>query len=118
MSVWAQDPATPILHATGFAGVSAAVAGVFGWIPVAATVSAAIIASVSYSLTIMDNPRVKLWATKRKQRRTTGKITRLRAQARIVQAQLEALERMVEVKAQTEANVAAVTESAKESLKS
>lgn len=88
------DPSLPTLHAIGFTGFGTVVIGIFGYIPIAIAVFAGLAGGVSYTLTIMRDPAIQTWFAKRKQRRQSNKILKLRAKQLIVNARIDALERM------------------------
>ena len=101
----------------GFAGFGVSVAGVLGLIPVFAAVFAGLAGGIAYTLMIFRDPAVQTWLARRKQRKQSDQIRKLRAQQLIVNARIDALERLSQVKAETAEKVQVAKEVAADALK-
>ena len=111
------DPGPTAYNALGLAGFGASLAGLFGWVPVAVAIFAGLAGGVSYSLTIIRDPAIQTWLAKRKQKRQATQIKKLRARQLIVNARIDALERLSQVKAETAEKVQVAKEVAADALK-
>ena len=89
----------------GFAGFGVSVAGVLGLIPVVAAIFAGLAGGIAYTLMIFRDPAVQSWLAHRKQRKQSDQIRKLRAQQLIVNARIDALEKMNVVKKEVAATV-------------
>lgn len=121
MATWAQN--TPVVHslgipdAIGLAGFGVAMAGVIGYLPIAVAVFAGLAGGISYTLTIIRDPIVQMWVAKRRFRRQTRQLKRLKLKQVLVVAQIEALERVSQVKAETGEQVDVLKQSTAQELK-
>ena len=89
----------------GFAGFGVSVAGVLGLIPVVAAIFAGLAGGIAYTLMIFRDPAVQTWLARRKQRKQSDQIRKLRSQQLIVNARIDALEKMNVVKKEVAATV-------------
>lgn len=118
MTSWLQtDPAPITFHAVGLGGLGTASAGVLANLPVYITVFAAIVASVSYAVTIWESTTIQYWVAKWKQRRQARKMLKLKSRQRVVNAQIEAMERVQQVKTETHEQVQVAKAIAADELK-
>ena len=101
----------------GFAGFGVSVAGVLGVIPVVAAIFAGLAGGIAYTLMIFRDPAVQTWLARRKQRKQSDQIRKLRAQQLIVNARIDALERLSQLKAETAEKVQVAKEVAADALK-
>ena len=89
----------------GLAGFGVSVAGVLGLIPVVAAIFAGLAGGIAYTLMIFRDPAVQTWLARRKQRKQSDQIRKLRSQQLIVNARIDALEKMNVVKKEAAATV-------------
>ena len=89
----------------GFAGFGVSVAGVLGLIPVVAAIFAGLAGGIAYTLMIFRDPAVQTWLARRKQRKQSDQIRKLRAQQLVVNARIEALEKLNAAKNEAVATV-------------
>lgn len=105
MTLYQADPGPAAYNALGLAGFVTSLVGVLGYIPIAVAVFAGLAGGVSYTLTIIRDPTIQMWVARHRQKRQAAKIKRLKAKQLIVNARIEALERMNQVKAEITSQV-------------